>query len=76
MVCRISQQKFDMQELGRRSWRLLLSSSSLKRVDGVPKERVQSTEDEEEAKGYMSVSSKDLLWFGMENSMVKELLWL
>lgn len=50
----MSQQKLDMEEPERTR---RLSSSSVKRVDGVPKERVQSTEDEDDAKEYISDSS-------------------
>ena len=57
----MSQQKLDTQEPARRSWCIRFSSLSVKRVDGVPRERVQSTEEEEEdVNGYMSVSSKGL----------------
>lgn len=52
--CNKSQQKL---ETLRRSLRVRLSSRttsfSVRRVEGVPRERVQSTEEEEDANGYM-----------------------
>ena len=51
----------------------------VRRVEGVPKERVQSTEEDggDGAKEYISaVSSKGLLWWlGIEKSMEKKLAW-